>query len=405
MTEYIVYYKLPSGGYRVCFSKTLEVHACDRLPEKFSNFQMTKPYDANDECLIQYCKDIKIASDELKKTKELKGFDYIKPFTKSNGDTFYKTHDSNIEAIIKMRMVLNDDHDAIDIIEDKWFKGCFNGGLQYCKPGTYDCYGYDFTNYYASILGDSNFQIPTKQGQEKQIDKLTLKDNLLSVSPGFYRVKITCDNEDVKKVFNFSKNHIYYSHYLKFAYNELKDKFNMKFELILDGEPNAYVYDFKDFIKSKPIFRYWYDDIVSLKKKLPKNILVKMISSSAWGHLSRRHIKVVKEIDLTDEMGYSDEYNYKIIDVVINEDSSLYYKVIDVQKPYKYNLRLKPFITSFGRIQTAKIALENLDSVIRIHTDGIVFDKPITTDLPNFIPEKKTTGRIQWNNVNDYHRI
>ena len=37
MTEYIVYYKLPSGGYRVCFSKTLEVHACDRLPEKFSN--------------------------------------------------------------------------------------------------------------------------------------------------------------------------------------------------------------------------------------------------------------------------------------------------------------------------------------------------------------------------------
>jgi hypothetical protein len=97
------------------------------------------------------------------------------------------------------------------------------------------------------------------------------------------------------------------------------------------------------------------------------------------------------------------EWKHK--DVVINEDSSLYYKVIDVQKPYKYNLRLKPFITSFGRIQTAKIALENLDSVIRIHTDGIVFDKPITTDLPNFIPEKKTTGRIQWNNVNDYHRI
>jgi len=68
-------------------------------------------------------------------------------------------------------------------------------------------------------------------------------------------------------------------------------------------------------------------------------------------------------------------------------------------------LRLKPFITSYGRIQTAKIALENLDNVVRIHTDGIVFDKLITTDLPNFIPEKKTTGRIQFNNLNDYHRI
>ena len=111
------------------------------------------------------------------------------------------------------------------------------------------------------------------------IDKFILKNNLLSISPGFYRVKITCDNADVRKCFNFSKNHIYYSHYFKFAYNELKDKFNMKFELILDGEPNAYVYEYKDFVKSKSIFRYWYDDIVSLKKQLPKNILVKMISS------------------------------------------------------------------------------------------------------------------------------
>ena len=292
MTEYIVYYKLPSGGYRVCYSKTLDVHGCVRLPEKFSNFQMTKPYDANDNSLIQYCKDIRIASDELKKTKELRGFDYIKPFRKSNGDTFYKTHSSNIEAIINMRKIMNDEHDDIDIIEDKWFKGCFNGGLQYCKPGTYECYGYDFSNYYASILGDTDFQIPSKRGQEKTIDKFIFKNNLLSISPGFYHVKITCDNADVKKCFNFSKNHVYYSQYLKFAYNELKDKFNMKFELILDGEPNAYVYAYKDFVKTKSIFRYWYDDIVSLKRQLPTNILVKMISSSAWGHLCKRYKKI-----------------------------------------------------------------------------------------------------------------
>jgi hypothetical protein len=403
MTEYIVYYKLPSGGYRVCFSKTLEVFGCVRLPENISNFQMTKQYDANDKSLIQYCIDLRIASDELKKTKELKGFDYIKPFTKSNGDTFYKHHGSNIEAIINMRKTIWDDHDEIDIVEDKWFKACFNGGLQYCKPGTYKCYGYDFSNYYASILGDTDFQIPSKRGQEKTMDKIDFTH--FKVNPGFYRVKITCENPDVKKVFNFSTNHVYYSQYLKFAIIELKDKFNAKFELILDGEPNAYVYEYKDFVKTKSIFKYWYDDIISLKKQLPKNILVKMISSSAWGHLSRRHKKIVQEIDLTDEMGYTDDYKYKIIDVCINEADTLYYKVIDVQKPYKYNMRLKPFITSFGRIQTARIALENLDNVIRIHTDGIVFDKPMTTDLPNFIPEKKTTGRIQFNNVNDYHRI
>jgi hypothetical protein len=177
----------------------------------------------------------------------------------------------------------------------------------------------------------------------------------------------------------------------------------MKFELIIDSEPNAYVYEWKNFVKSKSIFKYWYDDIISLKKQLPKNILVKMLSSSAWGQLSKRYKKVVDQCDLTDEMGFTDDFKFKIIDVVMHEDDRLNYKIIDVNKPYKYNIRLKPFITAYGRIRTARIALENLDNVVRIHTDGIVFDKPITTDLPNFIPEKKTTGHIRFNSVNDYH--
>ena len=396
MTEYIVYYQLPSCGYRVCNSKTLEVFGCVRLPENVSNFRLTKPYDANDKSLIQYCKDLQIASDELKKTKELKGFDYIKPFVKKDGTMFYKNHGSNVEAIINMRKVIWDDYDEIDIIEDKWFKLCYNGGLQYCKPGTYQCHGYDFSNYYASILGDSDFQIPTKRGKEITIGELQF-------SPGFYRVKITSDNPDAKKVFNFSKHHVYYSQSLKFAYNELKERFNMKFELIIDGKPNAYVYEWKQFVKSKSIFKYWYADIISLKKQLPKNILVKMLSSSAWGQLSKRYKKVVDQCDLTDEMGFTDDFKFKIIDVVMHEDDRLNYKIIDVNKPYKYNIRLKPFITAYGRIRTARVALENLDNVVRIHTDGIVFDKPITTDLPNFIPEKKTTGHIQFNSVNDYH--
>ena len=41
--------------------------------------------------------------------------------------------------------------------------------------------------------------------------------------------------------------------------------------------------------------------------------------------------------------------------------------------------RIKPFLTAFGRIQIAKWVIENnlLDNVIRIHTDGIVFNKEI----------------------------
>ena len=83
----------------------------------------------------------------------------------------------------------------------------------------------------------------------------------------------------------------------------------------------------------------------------------------------------------------------------------MYYKVIDCEKPYKYNVRLKPFITAWGRIQTARIALQNLDNVVRVHTNGITYDKQIITDLPTFLPDKKTTGLIQFNNVNNYHKI
>ena len=104
-------------------------------------------------------------------------------------------------------------------------------------------------------------------------------------------------------------------------------------------------------------------------------------------------------------MGYTDDYKYKIIDVCINEADTFFYTLIEVEKPYKYRVRLKPFITSWGRIQTARVALENLDSVIRIHTDDVVYDKQITTDLPNFLTDKKTTGFIRFDNVNNYHKL
>ena len=43
-----------------------------------------------------------------------------------------------------------------------------------------------------------------------------------------------------------------------------------------------------------------------------------------------------------------------------------------------------------------------IDNVIRIHTDGVTFDKPYTVKSENLLPEKKTTGHIKFNNVNDY---
>jgi hypothetical protein len=68
-------------------------------------------------------------------------------------------------------------------------------------------------------------------------------------------------------------------------------------------------------------------------------------------------------------------------------------------------MRLKPFLTSFGRAKIADIAKKNIDSVVRIHTDGIAFNKKMDFDIPGFLKEDKTTGLINWKHINHYDKI
>ena len=93
------------------------------------------------------------------------------------------------------------------------------------------------------------------------------------------------------------------------------------------------------------------------------------------------------------------------MDIIIKEDGSEYYKLLNTKEPYKLPIRLKPFLTSYGRNKTARVALRMIDHVIRIHTDGLCFDKPYTVKSENLLPEDKTTGHIRFKNVNNYERL
>jgi hypothetical protein len=46
-----------------------------------------------------------------------------------------------------------------------------------------------------------------------------------------------------------------------------------------------------------------------------------------------------------------------------------------------------------------------IDNVIRIHTDGVTFDKPYIVKSENLLPEDKTTGHIRFDNANNYIRL
>ena len=79
------------------------------------------------------------------------------------------------------------------------------------------------------------------------------------------------------------------------------------------------------------------------------------------------------------------------------------YEVIDNNNPFASNLRLKSFLTSYGRCHIGEIIIKaGLENVKRVHTDGVVFKKDIDLDIDNFIREKKTTGLICWKSINDY---
>ena len=111
-----------------------------------------------------------------------------------------------------------------------------------------------------------------------------------------------------------------------------------------------------------------------------------MMSSSLWGHLQTSNTKNLPEEEAEKlDIGMNGTEDYHIVNYVYKEDGKSYYELRDNKKPYKYNLRLKPFITAMGRIKTAKVALMNLDKVVRIHTDGVVFSEPQEFYINNFI--------------------
>jgi hypothetical protein len=59
-------------------------------------------------------------------------------------------------------------------------------------------------------------------------------------------------------------------------------------------------------------------------------------------------------------------------------------------------------LTAYGRVKIAEVAMTDLDGCVRVHTDGIVFNKKMKEKFTGLIKEDKTSGRINWKGVNCY---
>lgn len=383
---YLVFFKTVEDTHRCLFSDD-HFETLKYLPENKAvhHYECFKGYDATDDGLIKFKTDLIKWNDEIKNNDTLT-IDWFK----------YYCNYSAVEMTFKRLCKGKYEHfEDIDRIESKWIESTHNGGLTYCNIGTYQSYGYDFSSFYPSNMGEYHFVMPFKKGKEVQLTELPDTFKL-----GFYRVKITSDHIHATKLFAFSKKNVYNNISLNHAL-ELSE-YNFKLELIIDDEPNAYIYD--KGLRASTVFGVWLNKLMILKKKYPKNKLIKHLLSSLWGSLSHSNnlIKSYEEIQQENlKCCITDDADYKIIDYIWTNEKE-YYKLQCMSKPYRSNFRLKSFLTAFGRVKIAEVAQEDLNAVIRIHTDGIAFNKKMKLSYNGLIPEDKTTGKINFKNVNSY---
>ncbi len=298
-----------------------------------------------------------------------------------------------------------------NIYEYEFIENCNNGGLIYfndeLKNKKIKSYGFDYSSFYPHILVNRELKVPTKKGVRVKLDDLDYEN----LQYGIYRVKITTNNTEFKKVFGFSKHDTYTHFSIAFAYKH-REQFNINFELNSEAKYNALIYEDSCLKPSIDIFFNWFDKLNKLKKQCPDNRLLKHVFSSLWGSLCALDITYFHDDDIYSE-GEENQYT-RINEKMYLKGGEIHTRLdcIKNAKPYKFHYgRMKPFIISLARLELGNLILSTniIDNVFRCQTDNVVLNIPFDFATLGYSyypkPEDKTSGLIKWKGVNTYFHI
>ena len=399
--EYTFYYELSKSSkeavtynYTTKKFKTMLMYDVYKLDR---HYFLPIGYEPTKEGLKKFANDFFIAVKKLK-DNDIFEFDYLK----------YRSHESaSVEMFKKLCHGKFELMDEIDSIEYEWIESCNNAGLNYCSPGKYDCYGYDYSSQYPAILASEQFEIPTKKGIQKTITNIDYK----KLEVGYYKVKITSNDIRFKKVFGFSKNNIYTHTSLMFANMcKTKEGYNIDMQLVLEDN-NCYIYGKNkdgNITKGSIIFGKWFKYMFELKEAHQEcKILIKLITSSLWGRLAEfnRLFKTDEEIvdeNLDVSLKYDPKHKYYIRSTKTNRKGDDLCELVNSKKPYHFNIaRIKPFLLAKSREMIGKVAIKYIDDVVRICVDNVTFNKVhddvvFQANTFKLTKENKTTGFIEW---------
>ena len=257
---------------------------------------------------------------------------------------------------------------------------CNHGQLICGKKSRGFFYKYDICSQYPSLMNSGQHRFPMSEGELKTLTSDEF-NKLEYYQFGIYHVKVQ-DNTN-KMIFRNNPDNWYTHTDLNLA---RKQKYRI--DLIDDDEPN-FLYYSKETLKSgKELFGNFIQYMFALKEQGHKEI--KPYLNALWGALTQsnslkvsNHVNANKTVMSLIPVG--DDINFESVDLrVANKDN--YYET-------KF-ARIKPFMLAYARQNTANIVLKNIDSVVRVHTDGVILNKPIHKEqkLGNKLGDLKYEG-------------
>ena len=256
------------------------------------------------------------------------------------------------------RLQAQPDTENITKSESQWLNKATLGAMIWdCdkehKIDDKDLYKFDFVSMYPSIMQSAHFSIPLKKGEFSIINTVPKYFGY-----GIYRCEILYNTPCGWKLFKQNKDN-YYTHIDLNRAIQL----GLKIKLILDGKYNSLFYSRDSCIAGNKLFKTYVDFCFDMKKKGCKP--VKEILNCLWGILCKTSSKskyFKGDINLK---------NHEEIQSLNMYDDSVHVTLKNKNKPFCDNLgRMKPFLLAKGRWMISKEMEKNIDSVVRMHTDG-----------------------------------
>ncbi len=339
---------------------------CTKFAKKSAQYVLFKAETATDKASI---------SAELKQLIDIR--DQLMVETETKIDLF-KTGDlrrTTIDFFYQHVQHIETDH--INYDEAFWLDNATVGALMWAVPYEGEAYELDMISCYPSILSSVNFLVPTKTGTFTTFTQEQF-DEMKYLKFGIYHCTITGFADYSRKLFRENTENLYTSWDVVLA-----KELGLTVTLIINKYPNALLYDGKQRMTGSQVFASTIRELFKLKeKKIPygKDMIKKL-----HGYLTQRNERTFYINDEIDEERIIPDYYEEIEEkrgMFLNEkgEHNTIATFVDTRKYFETGFaRIKPFLLSKARCIMARLMMNNMDDIVRVHTDGMI----VKRKLPN----------------------